>query len=49
MEYSEEKINNCKMELIYVERRNIRSREKSDVAMVKYIEKIIVRCLEERY
>lgn len=49
MEISEEKINNCKMELIFIERRNIRSREKSDVAMVKDIKKIIANCLAERY
>lgn len=49
MEFSEEKINNCKMQLIFIERKNIRSREKSDVAMVKEIKKIVANCLAERY
>ena len=49
MEFSEEKLNQCKMELIYIERKNARSKEKSDITMVKDIIKIISRTLEERY
>lgn len=49
MEFSEEKLNQCKMELIFIERKNARSKEKSDVVMVKDIIKIISRTMEERY
>lgn len=49
MELSEEKLNRCKMELIFVERKNARSKEKSDVVMVKDIIKIISRTVDERY
>ena len=49
MEFSEEKLNPCKMELIFIERKNARSKEKSDEVMVKDIIKIISRTMEERY
>lgn len=48
-EFSKDKIQSCKMEIIYLERKNIRTNELSDAKMVDKITKAIASNLQERY
>lgn len=49
MKITQEKVNRCKFDIVFLERKNIRNKEKSDVAMVDEIIKVIKNGVNERY
>ncbi len=49
MKITQEKCNRCKLDIVLLERKNLRNKEKSDVAMVDEIIKMIKMYVNERY